>query len=246
MKDILIQIGFVEREAALYELLLASGELPLQDLANRANLKQSTCYVALERLTNARLVQVETKGRKSWYRAAAPSAITALIEEQEAQLQAQKNLLKARLAAYAKPALKPERYEGEALRNLEEAGLDQVEPGSVVLGLDGPKGLLNTQEGAEHRVDKGILSQSIYLAEKDIPEADNRVALRTGVRLSAQELDLPGSVQVVPGWGIKITHEGKSPYGIAMEDAGVADVMQALFDLAWEGALVRKIRAGRR
>jgi len=256
MLDLLIKLGLSDKEASVYLAVLELGKSSVQNIAKKSGVKRVTTYVILDQLVKLGVMTVETENKKSLYRAEHPGRLEKILDIRASELQMQRAYLKGNMnqleALYSFNHDKPttvQLFEGrEGLEALEAYGHDQMIIGSEVMTIT-PQDLAEnvlSKRGKEiesNRIARGILSRAIYVADKEISAEKNNKELRVGIHLSRKELPLNGSFFIYPGWGMKfLSYTKKKEFGILVQSAELADALKEVFELAWDGAMVKKIR----
>ena len=81
----------------------------------------------------------------------------------------------------------------------------------------------------------------IYVDDAEISETANKKQLREGIHFSRKELDLKGTCVVYTGWGVKFfSYDPKDYFGVLIQSPEIADILEKVFSLAWDGAKMRK------
>ena len=253
MYDLLISLGLSDKEANLYLAVLELGKASVQQLSEQSGMKRVTAYVILEQLLEVGLIKQMTEGKKKLYHAAHPSTLEKLLEGRISQLEAQRADLKGRMdqleAMYNFRTDKPtvRYFEGkDGLEELDRYGRGQLTEGMEVLGIS-PHDLIaqafpkRRTEAVNERLEKKITSKVIYVDDAETSEAANKKQLREGIHFSRKELDLKGTCVVYTGWGVKFfSYDPKDYFGVLIQSPEIADILEKVFSLAWDGAKMRK------
>jgi sugar-specific transcriptional regulator TrmB len=93
--DNLMQLGFSQREAEVYLMLLRIGPSPASSLAQRVGMKRATVYSVLEALLERGLVTFEQDENYRKYIPHDPECLLFGLEKQNAELKFRMNLAKA-------------------------------------------------------------------------------------------------------------------------------------------------------
>lgn len=86
------KIGLSKNEVALYLTLCELGESPAAELAKRVSLPRTTAYSVLESLKERGLVYTAKHGKKTYFVANHPTALTRELEEQQNLIESRLNL----------------------------------------------------------------------------------------------------------------------------------------------------------
>jgi len=257
MLDLLIRLGLSDKEARVYIATLELGQDSVQNIATKAGIKRVTAYVILDQLIEKGIVTTDS-AKKNLYKAEHPSRLEKLLDAKAAELQVQRANLKSGMgqleAIYNYRNDKPvvRFFEGlPAMEELDDYGHDQMPIGSEMMTIT-PRDLLEqalpkqVKENEAKRIARGILSRSIYVADKEISADQNVKDLRVGIHFTRKQLPINGTFFIYPGWGIKFfSYAKKKQFGVLVQSPELADSMKEVFELAWDGALMRKVRAGK-
>jgi sugar-specific transcriptional regulator TrmB len=258
MFDLLLKLGLSEKEAKIYLATLELGRDTVQNIAKKSGIKRVTAYVILDQLVKSGIVSVETEKKKSYYKAEHPSVLEKVIDNRVSELETQRANLKSSMhqleAIYNFRSDKPtvRFFEGaDELEELDRYGHDQMKPGSVMMTIT-PHDLIQQafpkrrKDAVNERISQGILSRAIYVSDKEIPLEQNIKELRDGIHFTRKELPLGGTFFIYPGWGIKFfNYANKKYFGVLIQSPELADSMKEVFELAWDGAKVRKVTGKR-
>ena len=87
MKEIFAELGFGEREQAVYLALLQLGHGPIRDIAAKAGLNRGSTYDTLKQLHQKGIVSYFPKGKRRFFCAEPPAKLLDLAEEKQNRLQ---------------------------------------------------------------------------------------------------------------------------------------------------------------
>lgn len=243
MKDLLIEIGFTENEASLYAALCSLKQATAAELITHSGVKRVTAYPILKRLVANGMVRQVNRGKRYSFAVGDTDALIRVLDHQEAEVARKKQRLLTALAAGDQDGLVTGR---EAVAGLLEKVAGEAEAGSEMYEVRN-EDLLKRLSLSEHaRVAQGILSKRIYTAAQPETLKMELTNLQTSVYLTKEDLQLPGFIQVHPGWGVTwgyIAGEaGVRSEGGVIRSHAAGKLFAELCQLAWEGALVRKLR----
>ena len=81
IKDVLIDFGLSEHEAAVYLSALSLGQSTVNQIAKHSGVKRTTVYPVIESLKRKGIMNVEVKGFKKLFVAESPDKLERIIEE---------------------------------------------------------------------------------------------------------------------------------------------------------------------
>lgn len=87
------EIGLQEKEAKIYIALLELGKSTAQDISKKSGVNRATTYFVLENLMKKGLASAENQEKKQLFLPEDPSQITAIIDQQKAELDRKKEHL---------------------------------------------------------------------------------------------------------------------------------------------------------
>jgi len=250
MIEQLIKLGLSDKEAHVYIACLELAEDTVQNIAKKSGVNRATTYVILERLMSLGLVSSVERAKKTMFIAEDPSELENILEEQKRAIDGRKKYLDDVMgqlkAVYNKNKTKPavRYFEGaDGLEALDRYGKDQFREGSELLSII-PIDLVEEhfpqrrKNSVQDRVVRRISSRAIYTHRAgEIPNYQNKKELRDGIFIPREQLNIHGTVQVYPEWGVKFFNFSKENYsGVLIQSADFAHTMQQLFELAWLGA----------
>jgi sugar-specific transcriptional regulator TrmB len=246
-------LGLKEKEAAVYLTCLQLGPAPVQAIARKSRVVRATTYVVLESLQKAGLVTHYKDGKKTLYSAEAPRQLMRLLEKEREVIDEKQHDLELILpelqilmkAAGGRPSVRF--FSGrEGLHAMRQEIIMYSKPGEMIYNFT-PADHLNAvfpqdlDTFVPQRVSKGIMAKTIFTTQSDkirdlfLSRTYNEKRLTETIYVPPERF--PGSSgMTVYGDRIAIgTFTGKL-MGVIVESKPMADMMHALFDLAWEGA----------
>jgi len=239
---LLSNLGYNEREIAIYLTLLNSGSLLPQHLARKTGIKRTTLYEIFPVMIKEGLIYEVTQGKRRLLQAVAPSKIFDKYEENYKEI---KKSMTELSMIYRMQGLKPKIDFYEGLEGLKIVYKDTLDIKGEILLFDqvsnyNPQFLdWVIKNYVPERVRRRITVRAIAPREKESKEylGEQRNELRE-VRYVSKE-KFPFRIEGMI-YGDKIsfaTIETGSPLvGIIIESKQIADTLRALYDLAWIGA----------
>ncbi|MDO8523148.1 MAG: helix-turn-helix domain-containing protein [bacterium] len=255
MLDELKKIGLSEHEAKVYLALLELGSATAQEIANKSGIKRTTIYMQIEALMKMGLVtsfEKETsKGGapKTYFRAEDPEHLHRLVEKEKSTMKEKEAALKETIPDLEKLFLSSgERprvrfFEGiEGLRAIQDEVFKIKAPaGETIKTVASPEDVIKTfpehpTEYAARRIKKGIMVQLIYTSSKGAFLKDfDKKDLRESRYISPDKFPFSCDIGIY-GDSVAISSLRDKPFGIIIENKGIANSMKTMFSLAWEAA----------
>ncbi len=240
----LINIGFSEKETAVYLALLELGKRTVSPIARKSGINRTTVYDILESLVSKGLVSISGKEPLQEYVAESPEKIIRLmetgIERKQQELEEAKKLvpeLKSLHNVSDRPRVRF--YEGtEGLEQVYEDTLTSHEPIRAYATYDDMEKALPGYfpKYFYRRANKGIKIRAIFPYTK------------AGVELSKNDTEQLRETAIVPMEDFYFTPEiniydnkvmiasWKEKLGITIESSEIAEAMKKIFELAWAEA----------
>ncbi len=243
----LTTLGLTEKEARVYLAGLELGASGVQEIAARARVKRPTAYLAIEALTHEGLMSsVESEGRRMFI-SEPPERLRSLCEERAKLVRNQTQVLDTilpellALASGAEERPRVRFYEGlDGLETMREAFLKTNDKQMVVFSnLDDyrrvvPARLYHTHE--EQIQQLGISGREIYTASAEPVQFISEAAASWQTRrVLAKTFPFAGEIAAL-GNQVALLSYGVRPVGVLVENKDIAQMVRAIFDLAWAGA----------
>jgi len=241
--SILEELGLKPSEVAVYAALLKSGPASIRSVAATSGVNRGTTYEALKSLAESGLVAYTRRGERRKYRAESPERIYQLIDDkrrQLAQIEAEaKNLVPSLLAL-------GERRLGEPTVRFYE---DDEGIAAILRDVLQTAGQLGTKE--YYAYSSIILRKYLYrrfpnFTRRRIAENIKVKVIAVGVGGEPDELSErrwipePASSELssyVLIYGPKVAlisvSADETPYGVVIEEPGVAAMQRLLFTTLW-------------
>lgn len=250
MISILEKLGLSEKEAKVYLATLELAKDTAQNIARKANVNRPTAYFVLEKLMDLGLVSTLEEGKKTLFVAEDPKELKNVLAREKQDLEQREKELSETMnqftALYNAKQDKPRvRYfEGaDGLEAMDRYGRDLLKRNTEILSIS-PIDLVEEmfaerrKKSLGERVRLGIKARTIYThKDGEISGYKNKNELRDGVFVSREKLPINASMTIYPEWGVKLYYyDSAKPYGVVIEDKGIAKNMVSIFDLAWTGA----------
>jgi len=241
-EKLLRSLGFTDSEANIYLLSLEMGPTAVQDLAKRANVSRVTTYAVIESLMKDGLMSTVQKGKKNLYVAESPERLMSFVHGRLKTMEAtlheiEQSLPDLRLLQRGeKPVVKLlEGIEGiKALQaDIEQQGptntleISNLEDIARVVSNEHLEPLRNQTRRVQT---KGRL---LYCGQEHFRERSD-VESR---HISKDKITFHGNVFIYGNKSAFSTFKGKIITVIVESDV-IADTMRALFELAWNSALL--------
>jgi sugar-specific transcriptional regulator TrmB len=244
----LLTLGFLEREAQVYNACLVHGELTILEIARITSIKRTTLYGVLEQLTTKGMLRFFQKAAHRVYVAQDPAHIRKELELQFDQA-------KGRLAVYdevssilntpyqyadGKPAVTVYRGQREIRRIGEQIISEAPKEICCVSTPDIFEHVLGADYVHDHivpkRIEAKIAMRTVYVNDKINHEnyLDNKELLRN-VRIAPQQFSNP-TYTAVYGNTVFILTSAVEAYGILIRSNDYAATMQNWFEVLWEAS----------
>ena len=247
LKKELLHLGLSDKESAVYLAALELGPSPVQDISHKSKVNRATTYVMIESLSSRGLMSTFQKGKKRFYVAESPDRLMSILRLQQKELEEKKSELEGVLpmlmSLYNAEGAKPQVRYLEGLEGFEttRAVFEQLEGDFIqVTALDEWGNL----EGVDMRdrdvhLDKLVkdgVKGRVFALKQDrdlswMPEKAN-IELRF---LDENRFPIKGELAVRGSHVFLFSHRS-SVLSLVIVSQEIADVIRALFDLAWEKA----------
>jgi sugar-specific transcriptional regulator TrmB len=243
MQKLLLELGFSEAEAETYWALLSLETVSIRKVADQSGINRGTTYEAIKRLVGAGLVHTRKTGQREYYSAESPEKIYDLIRDKRKELwrtqQEAQALIPELLAKKARPQGRPlvRYYEDDEgivtiLKDVLQTCSHLETPEYYAYSSRPLRKLLYRKfpQFTERRIQEGIAVKVIAVGEGSDTEG-----------LSARKWLLEPAGGETSSYTIiyanKVAHISISsdytPYGVVIEDAGVAAMQKLLFEQLW-------------
>lgn len=239
----LTQLGLAPTEAAVYQALLANGPTSIRSLATTTGINRGTTYETLKKLAAQGLVAHVRKGERNKYRAESPQALNGLLENrrralQQAETTAQQ-LIPSLLALAGSHGDEPtvrfyEDDEGVALILRDVlATTAQLQPKQyyVYSSRSLRKYLYRRFPNfTRRRIAEDIFVKVIAVGAGGEPDAKSE---RRWIEEPAQTQLSSYLLIYGPKLALISVSADDTPYGVVIEEPGVAAMQRLLFDTLW-------------
>ncbi len=247
----LTSLGLKDKEAAVYLSCLELGPSPVQPIARKAKVVRATTYVILESLMQMGLVTRYKEGKKTLFSAETPNQLLRLLERQQEVIQEKKHDIEAVLpelqmltkSAGDKPSVRY--FEGkEGLRAIRQEMIMQGRPGDVFYNFtpaDHLRGVFARDEDTHYtqRTSKGISAKTLFTTKSEKVKKEwlsTMSGKKTEIRfIPPERFPVPGGLTIYRDRIAMGSYTGKL-FGVIIESEQMANMMRALFELAWDGA----------
>jgi predicted DNA-binding transcriptional regulator len=243
IKASLQELGLSVKESDVYLSMLELGPASIQDIAKKAGVNRTTTYVMIEGLKRFGLVSTFDKGKKTFFLAETPQRLLALVSAELSGIERKRDRLQAQI-----PHLL--------------AIFNTIQDKPKVRFIDGDSGISDIRrEIVESRepiwefyaVDELLLRHAGIDAKERIDmtkHLEGRALMAIKPGFVPPYFDLPGfEVRSIDWKRLPFTGDiaivGKRVYaislktigiGIVIESGEIADILKALYDLAWQSA----------
>lgn len=253
--DTLMTIGFSDKEAKIYVLLLRYGTRSTSFLAQKANMNRGTTYVVLHALLKKGLTAKSTKGSVQYFSPLKPQSLLHYLDARQQQLTNQKEKVHAvmgQLIAITNPQTsqpKIEFFDGAegAIAVLEEtltAKDSTLRAFLSIADINDRLGIEYFLEYTKRRVEKGYSLQVIRAQEKDdeayAKGADvecypTSVKEKREVAYVSKDLAFPLTMYMFDD-KLAIISSKEENFALLIESHELAQMQKKLFTLVWSAA----------
>ena len=244
IKTGLNELGLSDKEAEVYLAMLELGPSSVQDISKRAGVNRSTTYVMIEGLKKHGLLSTFEKGKKIVFAAENPEKLMAIVSEHMGLLEAKRDRLSQTMprlmaifnAVEDKPRVRF--FEGDAgLVSIREEIASSKDPLWELYAVDEMLiDLVNIEP--EHRIEKSkrlrgraliSIKPGFEVPYFDIDGAEVR-------EIDYRKLPFTGDLGIV-GTRVYILSHRSRGMGVIIDSADIAEVMKALYEMAWSCAV---------
>ncbi len=239
-------LGLSDKESSVYLAALELGPSPVQDISHKAKVNRATTYVMIESLTTRGLLSTFVKGKKRFYAAESPDRLVSILEKRQKELDEKKAELESVMpmlhalfnAEGAKPQIRYlegaegletvrtvfEKLEGEFVQIYYH---EQVQRTEEIIHGQGQHHTTLLQKKTPHRV-LLVVEDPDHVTLPEMGEGEFRM-------LPKEKFPIQGSV-TVRGNHVFMYSYKSSILSVIIVSKEIAEVIKALFELAWVGA----------
>ncbi|MEI7890496.1 MAG: helix-turn-helix domain-containing protein [bacterium] len=239
----LINIGINEKEAKIYLATLELGQSTVQQVAQKAAVNRATAYFIIDALMQRGLVSSFYKGKKQYFIAADPERLLEILEQEKESIEKKKENLKKLLPQLQslnnKNADKPvvKYYEGKEgiLATVEEFTKSAKGKVYMAYSVDEVNSVFTPRDrerARARRINNKITTQVIYTYKngklENTPDGERR-------KVPFDKFPISIDIAIYDN-KLRIASLKDRLAGIVIEDVEIANSLQAIMKLAWEGA----------
>lgn len=253
--DVLKRAGLSEKEAVVYETLLASGQAGVNDLIKKIPYKRGDLYNILYSLRDKGIIEQTIKNKKIQFRPMDPHKLKEYIVEQEQKYREADSLIDSVLPGLSemfkmtteRPVVRVlEGYDG--IKELYEDTLKVAKPidSFMEAAESDPKVWRWLRDHyVARRVKAGIPARVIVATEADTNTTDYLAHDATELRETrvVNKKLFPSKLEIqIYGNKVAFANYNKNDaiVGVIIDNKNIAESMRGLFRLAWEGAAKTK------
>ena len=247
--EILEELGFSDKESAVYLALLAVDSATVAEIAKKAEIQRTTSYEILDGLLQRGLVSKYKKHKKIYFSAGDPRRLISYLEREKEEsikkIEIQKSKVTEVMGEFlslleprsTKP--KVEFYEGE--KGMREAYEDTLNADGEILAYANVEtmheGLPNFfPEYYARRVEAGVKIKAVMpanavsldRAKKDREELRESVILSDEQQTFSPEVNIYNNKMMIASW--------KEKMAVIIESKELADLQRVIYKIVW-GAL---------
>jgi len=243
IQNFLKEIGFSDKEAAIYLALIKVDTESILELARVTKIGRTTVYPLIENLKEKGFVEELKEKGKTVYRAKTPDRIESFLQEQKIKIEEQvyhaRDIIPQIKGIMRQNGEKPiiEYHEGrEAVvyASKEFIPLDDKELMYMIYPRDRIEELFTKKErkvAREVRINRNVKSKSIYTYEKGDYNPDNTA---DRYRIDGKKYPVSADISIY-GDEIQVFVLGEKLGSLYIKSKDFADTLKTLFDLAIKG-----------
>lgn len=245
-EKVLLDVGFSEKEIAVYVALLSLGKGIVTKISRTASVSRTTTYDILDNLTQKGLVRISGKEPKQEYIAESPEKLEKFIyeevEKKNDDLNKVKYIIPELFSIYnTKESPKVRYYEGTD--GLKKALEDTLLKNNVEILASGGAEDMFEAVGEEYskkyfkkRVEKNITIRGIASADSETMKVAerNREELREILIVPNDKFHFSVETNIYDNKVLNISWKEK--FAVLIESKEIADAQKKVFELAWIGA----------
>jgi HTH-type transcriptional regulator, sugar sensing transcriptional regulator len=239
-------LGLSDKEACVYLASLELGPASVQDISHKSKVNRATTYVMIESLSGRGLMSAFTKGKKKLYASESPERLMSIIDHERNVLDsrvAELNRIMPMLGAlYNAEGVKPAVRYLEGVEGLETSRLafERLEGDFIqIFELDqthAMKEILTDRDAHLKRLMKrGVSGRVLAVADKPEKNLLPQMPSVTMRFVSSASFPIHGSLSVRANHVFLFSHKSSVVSAILVSQE-IADVVRALFEMAWVGS----------
>jgi len=243
LKKELEHLGFTEKESRVYLAALEMGPSPVQDISHKAKVNRATTYVMIESLSGRGLMSTFQKGKKRFYAAESPDRLMSIIQNQQKELsEKESELMKAMPmleALYNAEGAKPQVRYLEGVEGLETTRVVFERLSGEFVQIIPLDDVLMTEEHLHGReihlsnLQKKGVKGRVLAVMKELDSSKLPSLEHVEVRMVEDStFPIHGEVGVRGNHVFLFSHKS-SVLSLVIVSQEIADVIRALFDMAW-------------
>ena len=240
------QLGFSQKEAAVYLAALELGSASVQMISEKAGVNRATTYLMIESLSNRGLISAFIKEKKRLYAAESPERLISMIRLQRQTLEARESevlvFLPSLLALHKTHDTKPQiRYlEGEeGLRTMREMFFKLQGEFVQIVPFDQVKKhqtIQQTKQEHHERIEKNAVPHRALIFVKESDTGKIKRLPGGEVRFVSDQLFPIQSEITIREDHVLIVSYTEKLLSVVIVSQEIADSLRALFELGWKGA----------
>jgi len=247
VQGLLQELGFSTAVSETYWALLNLETVSIRKVAEYTNINRGTTYEAIKQLINSGLVNTRKVGQREYFQAESPEKIYDLIKDRRKDLwrsqQQAQTLIPKLLARKAQPQGQPlvkyyEDDEGVAtiLRDVLQTTAKLDEPEYYAYSSRSLRDHLYRKfpNFTDRRIAEGVQVKVIAMGEggeRDAMSERRWLPDSAGADISSYTIIYGDKVALIS------ISENMTPYGVVVEDPGVASMQRLLFERLWSSLI---------
>jgi sugar-specific transcriptional regulator TrmB len=239
LKEILINVGLNEKEAAIYLATLELGDSPASEIAIRAKLNRITSYDILQKLIEREFISTYTHNKIKYFTATDPDKIREKLRQKYLDYKSVLPELRRLHGKTTHPRVK--HYEG--LQGIKKVYKDSLTAKTDILNYADSKSIRQfwpnyDDEYVAERVKRKIYLRGIAPADSygEQLEKDNKHCHREIRLVKPDEFGFSNEINIYDD-KVSIISFGKDEIlGMIIESPEIAETQRAIFMMAWQFA----------
>lgn len=238
-------LGFSEKEAQVYMGLMELGPSPVSNIAKKARVKRSTCYVILKILIEKGFASISDEKKVRLYIAAPPERLIQLLEEEtkknSERIATAHQLLPELKSMYTGTGPKPTIQYFEGVEGLISVYEDTLTASAEILSFASIEDVHATlphyfPSYYTRRVARNIRMRAIFpdtVAARERVKKDKE-EYRTTHLVPADRFGFSSEINI---YGNKIAIMSlREKFGLIIDSPELSDTLRKTFELSWEAA----------
>lgn len=245
--QILEELGFSDKESAVYLAILALDSATVADIAEKAQIQRTTCYEILDSLLHRGLLTKYTKHKKIYFSGGDPRRLLSYLDHEKEESIKKIELQKSKVSEVMSEFLsliepkstkpKVELYEGE--KGMREAYEDTLTADGEILAYANVETMhealpnffpeyytRRTAAGVKIKAIMPANADSLARAKKDKEELRESVILPDARQIFSPEVNIYNNKMLIASW--------KEKMAVIIESKELADLQRVIYKIVWD------------